>query len=160
MRKIQILCLISSLFLGCTQNNFYHQYQVDDLWRLPLIKPYELKNVAGAKPEHWGNDNWHLLFKTEIKANNLFIDGLNLTMINIDKNIIYGFGTKNPGYHFLINCTTGEEKIFKDSIEWKQTLEALQIDSKQLFDIFEVFENFKTKDILPWDKVIDRASKK
>ena len=134
MRKLQFLGLLFLVFMGCNQNNFYEEYQVDDLWRLPLIKPYELKNVAGAKPEHFYNDNWHLLF-IKLKDGK-FTGGVNVTMINVDNGIIYGYGTANPCHHFLINCKTGEEKIFTDVKLWEQSLDSLGVDYKKIYDVF------------------------
>ncbi len=156
MSKFRLIGLLFLVFMSCNQNNFYEEYQVDDLWRLPLIKPYELKNVAGAKPENFYNDNWHLVF--EKLKDGKFKGGVNVTMINVDKGIIYGYGTANPSQHFLINSRAKEEKIFKNVVEWQMELNALGVDYKKLFDVFDVFEDFKNKNILPWRKDINKVN--
>ena len=88
----------------------------------------------------------------KIKDGEFTDGGVNVTMINVDRKIIYGYGTKNPCQHFLINCNNGEEKIFPDESQWEQALEKLGIDHKTLFDVFDVFEDFKENKILPWKK--------
>ena len=143
-------CLSLIMLLSCSQSNFYEEYQVDDLWRLPLIKPYELKNVAGAKPEHFSNDNWHISFYT-IKDNfKDSFDGLNVTNINCTGSIIYGYGSKFPCYPFIINLRANTEKIYLNKQKWENTLDSLGANSKKLYDVFDVFEDFKNRNILPW----------
>ena len=100
------------------------------------------------------NDNWHLLF-IKLKDGK-FTGGVNVTMINVDNGIIYGYGTANPCHHFLINCKTGEEKIFTDVKLWEQSLDSLGVDYKKIYDVFDVFADFKNKNILPWSKEIEK----
>src|ERR1700743_893760 len=116
--KQTLFVYLSISCLGC--NNFYQDYQQEDLWRLPLLDPYELKNIAGAKPEEYNNNNWHLTLQ-KLKVDSI-VNGLNITMINVDNGIIYGYGTAYPSYHFLINYNTKEEKIFKQIGEWQKEL--------------------------------------
>lgn len=142
--------LFLAVLLSCNQNDFYEEYQVDDLWRLPLIAPYELRNVAGANPEHSSNDNWHLIFKNKIKGDKFFEVGVNVTNINVTDSIIYGYGTANPCYPFIINLKLNTEKIYSDKHNWESDLYNLSVDSKKLFDVFNLFENFKNKNTLPW----------
>jgi hypothetical protein len=148
--KMVVYFLIFSALFSCNQNNYYLDYQVDDLWRLPLIAPYELKNVAGAKPEHFSNDNWHILFKNKVKGDRFFEKGVNVTKINVVDSVIYGYGTKNPCFPFIINLKKSSEKIYVDKQKWENALDSLNIDSKKLYDAFDAFENFKNKNILPW----------
>ena len=133
-------------FLGC--NNFYHDYQQEDLWRLPLLNPYELNNVAGAKPEDVNNNNWHLVFQ-KLKVDSI-TSGINVTMINVDKGIIYGYGTFYPSYHFLINCNTKEEKVFKQINDWQKELKNLGVNPDSVYDVWKLFEKFKDDEYLKW----------
>lgn len=152
MHKIKFVfyCVLIVTAFKCNEDEFYSRYQVEDLWRVPLIKPYELRNVIGAKKESSNNDNWDLRFKKKNKVNVFLLDGLNVTMININNNVIYGYGTANPCYHFIIDCSTGEESIFEDVFQWKQTLSKLSIESDKLLDVFYIFEIFKNTGKTPW----------
>ena len=143
--KILFICL-SLLCEGC--NNFYHSYQDDDLWRLPLLDLYELRNVAGARRNDSNNDNWHLVFQ-KLKVDSIVM-GVNITMINVDKGIIYGYGTAYPSYHFLINCNTKEEKIFKQVGDWEKELASLGVNADSVYDVWKLFEEFKNNGYLKW----------
>lgn len=145
--KFLITIFLSPLFAGCS-SGFYDYYQEEDLWRIPLVEPYELKNIAGAKPQQSNNDNWHLLFKTPRQKHNM--EGVNVTMINVEKGIIYGYGTAYPCQHFIINTNLNQEKIYDDIEKWKQDLSALEIDPKKIFDVFDLFEKFKDEKKLLW----------
>jgi hypothetical protein len=139
--------ILSLLVVGCG-NRFYDNYREDDLWRLPLIKPYELKNTVGATRDQWTNDNWHLLFqKPESELHGI---GVNVTMVNVDKGIIYGYGTANPCQHFIINTVTDQIKTFGDTVEWANQLKKLNVDHKKVYDVFELFDKFKNENTLLW----------
>jgi hypothetical protein len=145
IKWILFVYLLAS-FLGC--NNFYQDYQQEDLWRLPLLDPYELKTVAGAKPEDFNNNNWHLVFQ-KLKVDSI-ASGINVTMINVDKGIIYGYGTVYPSYHFLINCNTKEEKVFKQINGWQKELKNLGVNPDSVYDVWKLFEKFKDDEYLKW----------
>ena len=150
MNKILIVCLFS-VFISCKSDNFYNYYSTEDLWRLPLVEPYELRNIAGVKKGFSPNDNWHIKFlylKSDIKT--LSFSALNVTNINVEKNIIYGFGSKYPSFHFIINLNTGKETIFPSERNWSVALAALGISSRNTLDVFDVFAEFKETRRLPW----------
>jgi hypothetical protein len=63
---------------------------------------------------------------------------------------IYGFGNRFPSYHFLINLNTKEEKIFISEKTWSDELQLLGVDSKEVLDVFGVFDEFKKNNTLPW----------
>lgn len=143
-----VLIFFSTLFAGC-DNGFYDYYSESDLWRLPLIEPYELKNTMGARKDQWNNDNWHLVFKST-KNGTTYFNGVNVTMVNVDKGIIYGYGTANPCQHFIINTSSGEEKTYEEIGEWEKQLKKLNVDSKKVYDVFDLFEMFKNEKKLLW----------
>jgi len=151
MKSLLMILLVVSL--GC--NDFYKNYAVDDLWRIPLLKPYELKNTAGASPSDFSNDNWHLVFTRKNSFDDF--DGVNITMINVDKSIIYGYGTKNPSQHFIINYLTKEEIKYENEKEWNETLVKLGIVPTKLYNVWDVFETFRNEGKLPWQAEIDKV---
>lgn len=132
---------------GCSQG-FYDYYQESDLWRLPLIDPYQLDNIVGADKDQANNDNWHLLFKHS--KNGVYAAGVNVTMINVDKGIIFGYGTANPCQHFIINTKTEQERTFDKIEDWQNELKALNVDYTRVYDVFELFEHFKNEKKLMW----------
>jgi len=145
IKKYYFIVLIIAL-LSC-HDGFYDYYGREDLWRLPLVEPYELFKIAGATEESMLN-NWHLNFKT--LWDSVTVVQLNVSMINVNKNIIYGYGTENPGQHFIINTGTGEEKIYEDINEWERQLHGLDIDHKKIYNVYDLFEKFRNENILTW----------
>lgn len=153
------LLLFLLILIGCNEN-YYENYAVEDLWRLPLIKPYELRNTMGAKRNQDANDNWHLVFKHKKDTAHLqdgtiheFYLGVNVTMVNVDNNIIYGYGNSNPSQPFIINTKTGEEITFDNINEWKRELNKLNIDFNKVYDVFDLFDDFKDHKKLKWKTV-------
>jgi hypothetical protein len=151
MYKISLILFFCLVFTGCNnQDDFYSEYQVEDLWRLPLVKPYEAKTVVGARKKSI-QDNWGLNFKQQVKVkDSLYITWVNLTKVNVNRNIVYGYGTANPCYPFIINIKDSTEKIYFDKKVWERTLDSLGINHENLYDAFEVFDDFKSNGHLPW----------
>ena len=137
---------LSLLFLGC--HDFYNGYQDGDLWRLPLLEPYELRNIAGATPAEKPNSNWDLILQT-LKVDSI-TNHLNITMVNVDKGIIYGYGNLYPGYHFIINWNTKSEMVYKDTTLWEKELIRLQVDGHKIYNVWGLFGQFKLNGHLEW----------
>ena len=155
MKQFKFL-LLFLIITGCN-DGFYKDHGIEDLWRLPLIKPYELRNVKGAKRNDSNNDNWHLVFKHN-KDTVLLEDGdvheyylgVNVTMVNVENGIIYGYGTANPGQSFIINTKTEEERTFEIKEEWQNELIKLNLDFNKLYDVFDLFDDFTEHQKLKW----------
>lgn len=149
---IFIFCIF---FSSCGSNRFYDYYEVEDLWRFPLIYPYELKTIRNASLSDDYN-NWNLNFKYIKDIPPVSSSGVHINKINVKDSIIYGYGTIFPCFHFIINCKTGKEKIFTSVSEWERTLLNNNLDPQKLYDVFEVFYAFKDNHILPWDDQIGK----
>lgn len=153
MTKKFFFTLILLFSLSC-KTNFYEHYQVSDLWRLPLLEPYELLNIAGATEYQANNDNWHITFKhpDQVKGEK----ALNVTMINIENGIIYGYGTVVPCDYFIIIPGEDKEFIFKNIEDWEVELGKMKIDPVNIFNVFDLFYEFKEKGILKWRSQIKK----
>jgi len=148
MRCFFLFCLIF-LISGCFWGGgFYDYYREEDLWRLPLTKPYEFTNIAGITKDMQYGDNWHLDFRT--LWDSVSPAHVNVSMINVDKGIIYGYGTANPCGHFIIKTASGEEKTYKDAEEWEKQLTKLNVDYNKVYDVLDLFEKFKNEKKLLW----------
>ena len=149
MKKIiaNLLLILTIVNVGCN-DNFYEDFEEGDLWRLPLIKPYDIKNVVNATPQDDLNDNWHLVFNNLKEGG--FKRGVNITKINVSRGIIYGYGTKYPCQPFLINTNTKEERIFQNETEWRQALITLKLNPDSVYNVWELFQNFKDQGTLNW----------
>ena len=139
------------IIISCNNDNFYKEYKEEDVWRLPLIKPYVLKNALTPFRENNYGKGWGLMFKRKLLApNGLNIDGVNVFRINIKDSIIYGYGESYPGYPFIINLRDDSESIFDSNEEWCKKLKSLNVYCNETLDILPLFENFKNRNILPW----------
>lgn len=145
--KLPVGLLLFFLIVSC-ESEFYDYYQESDLWRLPLIAPYELKNIAGAAEYQSNNDNWHLSFKYPDQVDNSH--GVNVTMVNVNRGVIYGYGTANPCDHFIIIPKENKEMIFKKVDDWSNMLKNMGIDSDSTYNAFDLFFDFKDNNVLRW----------
>ena len=148
MRQYFLFCAIFFVS-GCFwEAGFYEYYRDEDLWRLPLIKPYQLTNIAGTTRD-WGfGDNWRLQFRTVWDS--LSLQHVNVSMINVENGIIYGYGTANPCDHFIINTRTGSEMTYKDVGEWENELIRSNVDYTRVYDVLDLFGKFKNEKKLLW----------
>jgi len=74
-----------------TKNDrFYTLLYIEDLQRIPLIKPYVLLNQRNADSNYFGTHGWNLklLFPQPEK----YVTHLNISHVNILKGVIFGHG--------------------------------------------------------------------
>jgi len=149
--KIKIFLLLFILSCGIKKDRFYTEVYTFDLQRMPLIKPYELitPRVSDSTTEV---HSWHLkLFQPQPKS---YVHHLNISHVNVSKNIIYGHGqdgrTNFPNYWFIIIPNKNLEKTFNKEEEWKSYLTSVEINSDMTVSVWILFEQFKNNSTLPW----------
>lgn len=158
MKRYSIgLALVVGFLYSCGEDTFYSQAVVGDLWRVPLIKPYELITTAGASSNGY-NNHWFISFKKLTYNIPKSYGGINLTKVNVKDSIIYGYGTSNPSFPFIINSKSGEEKIFFKKSEWEAALKNYGLSVDELHNIFEVFYEFKSNCVLPWNNTTENVN--
>jgi hypothetical protein len=151
MNKQFFIFFCMFLLLGCDlRTSFYKSYEVEDMWRLPLIKPYELLTLRRADAEinpYWDMD---LISTPKIQT---YPSRLLVTKVNVLDSFIYGYGpfsSEDELSYFLINVKDQKEYIFKDSEQWVLYLKGKKIDSNSLKTVWDVFYSFKETGNLPW----------
>ena len=71
-------------------------------------------------------------------------------MVNVDKRVIYGYGSKYPSSFFIINVDSKEEKLFKQRPEWENALRQLDLAPDSVHDVWLSFTKFKVDGYLQW----------
>jgi hypothetical protein len=159
--KKKLFTILSFILIGCIGDNsnddFYTTYKYDDLWRLPLLKPYQLINTIDPASNH-ARRIWGLEFKNKIiLKNGLTTKGTGVTKINIVDSIIYGRidgdESCNPCFPFIINLRKNTEKLYQTDALWMTELKELKIDGNNTFEINSLFGEFKNNNKLPWNKL-------
>ena len=153
IRYTALLILVLVYSCNFTNDSFYNDSRREDLSRLPLIKPYELINVA----KEYRSDRsrcWGLKFKRSYEIEKpLKYDFVNAAWVNIEDSVIYGHGWDQnsfPNYYFIIDTKTDQEKVFAEEKAWRETLTSLKCKPDVLHDIWPLFEDFKEHNKLPW----------
>jgi hypothetical protein len=140
-----------SFSISCNNHRSFYEYStVEDLYRLPLIEPYELTNIFGVDEDRhseWAS-TWNLkLIYGSVKTTRA-------EEVNVTKGIIYGYHPRfdyYPPAWFVIIPEEKIEKFFKDQEkEWRSFLASKGIDSIKLYDVWEVFDKFRSDKTLPW----------
>jgi hypothetical protein len=110
------------------------------LWRLPLIKPYELRNLRNSDSTQPATYGWELNFfqKTEY-VGDLFS---RVNKVNIRKKMIYGYGKGVYKDYFVIDMQVNKEYFFENRDEWNRFLIKHQIDPGSVLNVGMCFMNF------------------
>jgi hypothetical protein len=149
---MRLLCfLYVLLLLSCNfRGGFYESYADGDLWRLPLVEPYELINLINADTNKQTTIyDWGLRLKyTKRKSGRLA--HLNVNRINVKGNFIYGYGNAAPNNPFVIDTKNQKEFVFENKKDWESFLKERSIDTSTLRNVWTVFYSFKDEGILPW----------
>jgi hypothetical protein len=151
-RNLVVVAGLCLAFLSCKlKDPFYDEYAVEDLYRLPLIKPYELLNLYGADPNEEVTRSWALKF---VYGECEGYSQLNISHIQVAKGVIYGHGkdgiTSSPNYWFIVIPDQKIERIFKKRNDWIDFLKHKQLNPDTLYKVWPVFSRFKDGGILPW----------
>jgi hypothetical protein len=151
MKLFPALLTLWVLIIGCFEPDFYKYSQREDLYRLPLIKPYELLNIA-SEDKSVSRDFWTLKLKQlEPEGNQVQVS---LTDVNISQNIIYGYAENRPWsgsqtYIAIVRDTDNEFK-FKNKEEWLKFLSQRGIDGTKTLNVWKVFSQYREGYKLPW----------
>lgn len=147
--------LICISFSCNTTDDFYYSSQVEDLWRLPLIKPYELRNLRNSDSTQPATYGWELNFfqKTEY-VGDLFAS---VNKVNIKKKLIYGYGKGVYKDYFVIDMRVNKEYFFENKDEWNSFLIKHQIDTDSVLNVWDTFYEFHENGTLPWKDEIPPA---
>ncbi len=147
--------------LSCNSNveKFYRMNHVEDIDVLPLIQPYRLWSPISGKVV------WHLDFKGKVELKpGWTISQMQVCKINVVKLVIFGhcvngYNSINASY-FVILPEVNIERIFSSQEEWAAYLKAKDIDHEKLYDVLEVYNNFK-RDYrsLPWYDQVKNTNK-
>ena len=158
MKQLTTLCLCFTLIAAIdscnTKRSFYDYYAREDLYRIPLIEPYELINLYNANPDLKATHGWELDFIDEkAKGHDSHV---NVSNINVINGIIYGHGqdgmTDYPNFWFVVIPSEKVSKTFKEEGSWLEYLKTKQINGNDLYEVWPLFNKFKEKLTLPWRK--------
>lgn len=148
IKYLAVTILIACSAITCnTTDDFYYYSQVEDLWRLPLIKPYQLINLKNSDSTEPMTAGWELEFNQKNEfGGNLFSRTKN---INVKRSIIYGYG-KGLVTYFAIDTRINKEYFFEDKNEWNSFLNKHLIDTSSLLNVWNTFYEFHRNATLPW----------
>jgi len=165
MYKSKTLLSILVFVISCKSgaDDFYSYYTYEDLYRLPLIPPYQITNLAGFDERPYASYSWELRFvhggdKNVYGFNEASFPGVipsvRPTAVNVTNGIIYGYnrrGEFESQIGFVIVPREKIEKVFKnDEKGWKSFLEQRGIKIIKLFEGWQLFKQFKETNTLPW----------
>jgi hypothetical protein len=153
------------LLLSCQnkgkQDDFYSSTKRWDLWRVPILKPFEIVSPTNS-------DDWFLIInQPKLSHKDYFNPGdeyeFQLTSIDsvgvADSILVFKsrrhYWPKLSGDYrttLIINAKTKEQFIFSDEhhqSEIRRTLKSLKAENIFLYSFDEVKKDFQTKGILP-----------
>lgn len=166
MKNIQIIIFFVSglIIMSCkdevnTESDFYSLKKEYDLWRVPLLEPYEIVSPNNA-------DDWFLIIeKPNISGPNFFLAGTefqfsNITQIGIIDSVIVlenvdQHWTKLSGMYpsvLIVNAKTKNCFIYSKehhSIEIQKKLDELGLIGIQMISWKIIKDDFQQKGLIP-----------
>lgn len=163
--NIAVILLLFTALLSCQgrtkKANFYSYTKKWDLWRVPILEPYEIISPTNS-------EDWTLIIKhPKLSHKDYFNPGdeydFQLTSIDsvgvADSILIFKsqslYWPKLSGDYrttLIINAKTKEQFIFSDKhhqSESRQKLKSLKAENIPLFSFDKVKQDFQTKRTLP-----------
>lgn len=129
------------------EDEFYSISKVGDLYRFPLIKPFEVFSTIGYGPDWFVN----LKYGNDFKKDQISIDSVSVTDSLI---IAYSDGIYLPGEMtkawFIIDVKEKKELAFRTEDEYLQYIKERGIVSVKLYHPNTIYTEFKDSKILPW----------
>jgi len=165
MYKTKILTILLLFLLSCKSEttSFFANYREKDLYRLPLVPPYQATNLAGFDDRPSDSYAWELRFiyggdKDVYGFNDSSIAGypamVHPTQLNVANGIIYGYNEKgefDSEIGFVIVPEERIEEVFKnDRTGWESFLKRKGIENIKLIEGWQAFKQFKATRTLPW----------
>lgn len=165
MTKIAVILLLLATLISCQnetrQDDFYSYTKKWDLWRVPILDPYEIVSPTNS-------DDWFLIIKQpKLSHKDYFNPGddyefqlTNIDSVGVADSILVfksrrEYWPKLSGEYattLIINTKTKEQFIFSDEhhqSEIRQKLKSLKVENMLLYSFEEVKQDFQTKQILP-----------
>lgn len=159
MTRFFFFCFSLFVLVSCKsdEESFYEGYAEGDLYRLPIVYPYQLIRLYGYEKGMGLSDSWDLNFHWGgDKGSPGFSSHTNVREINVSNGIIYGCDVKHddyPNVWFVIILDQKIEKVFKDKEkEWRSFLQQHGISKPLLYSVWKIFDEFKANSTLPWRK--------
>jgi len=159
-----ILTAIAFCLCSCQRavDSFYRQSRCEDMYVIPLIKPYGLyatSDAAGAP--------WLIFFRNNVQPDALYGDGANdqvpVSRFNVQNGVIYGYEVyeDRESLFFAVIADRKVEKLFSTRAEWARFLDMNHVHHDTLYEphlLYTYFkEDFKS---LPWYSQIHRDEHK
>lgn len=129
-------------------DKFYTSSRDSDLFRIPLIKPIQVISAVGY------DDSWDLrLPYRQIQGVGRSIPIHSLTIVDsviiIDAGIV-SLPVETTQAWFLIDMKSQRETVCRNSDEYQNDLIEKDVKSPMLYNVNEVYSQFKEKGTLPW----------
>ena len=153
VNRISILLFALLVNTSCKdKNSFYTHTTKEDLYRLPLIEPYELINIYGSDNDR--HEEAYSTWQVDLKYGHYPFSSARAVQVNVTNGIIYGWRPRTDQdveRRFVIIPKEKEEKVFKNQEpEWREYLKQKGIDSIKMYDVWTLFDEFRRNKILPW----------
>jgi hypothetical protein len=163
--KIAAILLLLTTLISCQdetrQDDFYSYTKEWDLWRVPILDPYEIVSPTNS-------DDWFLIIKQPKLSHKDYFnpgDDYEFQLTDIDSvgvtDSILVFKSRREYWPklggdyrttLIINAKTKEQFIFSDEhhqSEIRQKLKSLKVENVLLYSFEKVKQDFQTKRILP-----------
>jgi hypothetical protein len=128
-------------------DKFYTSEKDGDLYRIPLIKPIQIISPIGY------DDSWDLKFPYQKIERKRSVEVSSATVVD-SLIIVYSKMTSLPGEMtqawFFIDTRNKTEIVCRNNDEYQKHLSEIGIATPILYDVNELYSQFKEKGVLPF----------
>jgi len=150
--KAIIFSLFCFLFFSCdwksnnVEENFYSYSRKGDLYRIPIIKPYEINSADNGF-------TWIMDFKGNNPPSLLGTGAIDSIGVKESYFVLFNkradLRTGMTKAWFLVDALAKDEKVFTTEEEYKNYLETKKLGHIKMYKITDVFKEFDTNKKLP-----------
>ena len=149
--------IFTGLLLSCNSDSFYTARKDGDLWRLPLLEPYELIAVGDIEEPEWWNlclnvynpYNW----KDRYQLSNIDSVGVKNNLILVHSKKVQRPNSYTGGW-FLIDPCNKQELFFSNRHDLEVKMIETGVKNIRLYPLKKVLEKFKGYNTFFWKEQI------
>jgi hypothetical protein len=155
MKKIIYLSSLILVLCSCSEEqekkSFYsYGMQAHDVWRLPIIEPYQLITASRIRVNTWN-------FSPHSKLGKAFKIGLTVDSLNVDKGIILIYNPLNDNNWVALNINEKTTTEFTDRSSFDEFIVENKL-SQKLYSTEVVYKAWEKTGQLPWGEEILKQS--
>jgi hypothetical protein len=142
------------MLLSCKNKGFYEYSKIGDVYRIPLLEPYEANSYSYGTSWFFELPFNNMKYKSQVADIKLIgVEGSHIVVYTERTSLPQGMSEA----WFVIDLDGKTEKFFTTEASYKEEIEKEGIETIILYNVKEVFKEFDEEKKLPLEWVKNRS---